>query len=515
MSQQSSASGREFPFPAGLTGVSLTDPEGRIRYCNAAFVNLSGLAAEDLIGQTHRLLRHPGMPQQAFADLWSTLKSGQPWSGIVKNRRPDGDHVWLRLNAIPVQEGQRTTGYLAVATQPSRESVAEAEAAYRQMLVEQGQGRLVLGLRAGDLQRLDGWGRLKRALSLGPLGRAGLIQTLAWLPALAAAQQFGLASGWTALAALGALGLSAWAARRQLYEPLQRVIADANRLAAGDLSFKVTVDGQGPILHLQLALRRVSANVRAVVMDTRNGVQHVRDAVAEIARGNLDLSARTESQAGSLEETAASVAQIQQTVQQTAETAVEGAQRADASALIAERSDAAVQAVVASVDQIAQSSRRIGDIIQVVEGVAFQTNILALNAAVEAARAGEAGRGFAVVAAEVRSLAQRTTTAAREIRSLVQASSETVQQGSERTSEARARMEEALGAVRELSQLLGSIRATASEQQSGIGQISQAIGQIDGITQQNAAMVEEIAASAQALQAQVAEVSASVALFRL
>ncbi len=515
MHKNVSATGREAPFPAGHTLVSVTDPQGRIVYCNPAFVQLSGHPRESLLGATHALLRHPDMPRQAFEDLWRTLQAGQPWSGILKNRRADGDHVWIRLNATPMRQGERITGYLAVATEPSRESVTQSEPLYRRMLDEQQQGRRVHALAEGEILRVDLWGRLGRTLRPGLRGQLALLQGLALLPALGCAQAFGLLSLWTGITLLAGLGLGALAQQRLLIGPLVRVTDDANRLASGDLSYKVAVGAQEPILHLQLALRRLSANVRAVVMDTRAGIDEVQTAAHEIASGNLDLSARTESQAGSLEETAASVAQIQATVQQTADQAVQGATQADRTAELAERSDAAVHAVVDSVNQIAQASRRIADIIQVVEGVAFQTNILALNAAVEAARAGEAGRGFAVVAAEVRSLAQRTTTAAREIRTLINSSNECVDAGTGRTNEARGRMEEVLGAVQGLKTLLGEIRHAAQEQQGGIRQINDAVGHLDGITQQNAAMVEQIAAAAQSLQGQVDEVSGSMRLFRL
>ncbi|MBH9552037.1 methyl-accepting chemotaxis protein [Inhella gelatinilytica] len=506
-----SVTGREAPYPRGHTLVSVTNPEGRITYANAAFVQLSGHARNDLIGQTHAVLRHPDMPSQAFADLWHTLKSGKPWSGIVKNRRANGDHVWIRLNATPMREGERITGYLAVATEPSRESVQHAEPLYAQM--RQGVGHLALV--DGEILRTDALGRLGRLLRPGPVGRLLALQSLAFFPALSAAQTWGVLAWPTAVALLGGLGISTWLLQRRLLGPIAQVARDADRIAAGDLSYKVAVSADSPAFEIQLALRRVSANVRAVVMDTRAGIDQVQQAAQEIASGNLDLSARTESQAGSLAQTTASVEHIQARVHETATTAEAGAQRADQTALLAERSDHAVHAVVESVAQINQTSKRIADIIQVVEGVAFQTNILALNAAVEAARAGEAGRGFAVVAAEVRALAQRTTAAAREIRSHINASVECVEAGTSRTQDARDRMEEVLSAVRALKALLGDIRTAALEQEGGIGQIHSAVAQLDGITQQNTAMVEEIAASAQALQSQVDEVSGSLRLFRL
>jgi aerotaxis receptor len=252
-----------------------------------------------------------------------------------------------------------------------------------------------------------------------------------------------------------------------------------------------------------------------VVSDIRTEVGNLHGGAQEIAAGNLDMSNRTESQAHNLERTAGSMDTINQTVAETTRLAAEGAVLAENTAHVARRSQEAVQTVGHSMASIAESSRRIGDIIQVIEGVAFQTNILALNAAVEAARAGESGRGFAVVASEVRALAQRTTGAAREIRQLIEESRQRVDEGNQRTTDAQARMDEAMAAVDKVTAVLENIRQATSDQQSGIGEISEAVSHLERITQQNAAMVEELAASSQTLTSQVNQVHSTMQVFRL
>jgi aerotaxis receptor len=444
--------------------------------------------------------------------MWDTIQAGLPWTGLVKNRRKNGDHYWVQANATPMCDGGRITGYLSVRTQPQREAVEAAERLYATMREEARDGRRVHVLNRGQVERRDPIGRLRRALTPGLRGQ--LLGLQAGFAALMLAP-----SGWpsplTAVAALAGVAFSTWTVWRLTVRPLQAVVKEANRLASGDLANPVTTGALGLAGELQQALMQLSVNLRTVVSDTRTEVGNVGHASHEIAAGNHDLSSRTEAQASSLQQTAASLEQITGTVAQSADAAVRGAQMARETAAVAQRSHEAVQAVAQTMAGISDSSRRIGDIIHVIEGVAFQTNILALNAAVEAARAGDSGRGFAVVASEVRALAQRTSTAAREIRQLIAESAQRVATGSERSGEATERVQEALRAVASVSAVLEQISMAAGEQQSGISQINEAVTHLDSITQQNAAMVEELAAAAQSLQGQVDSVSNSMRLFRL
>ena len=506
---------REFAFSSDQTLVSVTDLKGRIVYCNAAFAAVSGYSRQELLGQPHNLVRHPDMPAEAFRDMWDTIASGQPWSAVVKNRRKDGDHYWVVANATPMKDGDRVTGYLSVRTAPSRAQVAEAESLYALMREQARSGRPCLALHRGLVRRLDLMGRLAQGLvraatAFGPEGMLHLA-ALAGSGLLVALCPWTLSVPASAALFLAAQGLGRRLARRGL----RNVADDALRLAAGDLSHAIATGRPGPLGELQLALAQMAVNLRTVIGDVRAEVEHVNGAVGEIAAGNQDLSARPESQAGSLQQTAASMEQINGTVQQSANSATQGAQLSAQAATVAERSHAQVLGVVQAMDGISESSRRIGAIIQVIEGVAFQTNILALNAAVEAARAGEAGRGFAVVATEVRTLAQRTAEAAREIRQLITESSERVDSGLRQTHEARERMDEALQAVSRVNAVLGEISTAAVEQQGGVSQVNEAVTHMDGITQQNAAMVEELAAAAGARRSQMQEVRDSLRLFRL
>jgi aerotaxis receptor len=503
-----------YSFPADQTLISVTDLKGRITYCNSNFAAVSGYSREELMGQPHNMVRHPDMPEEAFRDMWDTIEGGRPWSALVKNRRKNGDYYWVRANATPMRAGDRTVGYLSVRTKPLDEEVRQFEKLYATMQAEAAAGRLVHVLRRGVVQRKGLLGGAMRIFNPGLRGQlvclfalaaaAPLLTLLANLPVWAGA-----------LTALLAAALGGLAAIRIAVTPLKDVINTANLLASGDLTQFVAVNSCGEIAELQLAFAQLTVSVRTVVRDVRHEVANLLGGTQEIASGNQDLSSRTESQASSLEQTAATMDQISGTVRQTSQLAEEGANSARETSEVAKRSHEAVLTVVDTMQEIADSSKRIGDIIQVIEGVAFQTNILALNAAVEAARAGEQGRGFAVVAAEVRSLAQRTTTAAKEIRSLIEESSSRVELGSKRAADARLRMDEAMESVGKVGTFLDQINSASKEQSLGVGQINEAVSQMDSITQQNAAMVEELAAAASSLNSQVVQVHNSIRVFRL
>jgi aerotaxis receptor len=504
----------EYQFPADQTLVSVTDLKGRITYCNPAFISVSGFSAGELIGQAHNIVRHPDMPEEAFRDMWATIQARQPWTGLVKNRRKNGDYYWVQANATPMLDGNQITGFLSVRTVPSRDAIQSTEALYSQMNREAKSARKTLTLRSGQVIRNDVFGRLSRLFQPGPVAKLSLIQ------AVSAGLIVGL--DWlsmpvvvTLLAALCAGVVSVWASWSMAIKPLHSLVRDANNLAAGDLSHAVTRGGTGLIGQLQQALMQMSVNLRTVVSDVRQEIDQLSIAVAEIADGNQDLSERTESQASSLEQTAASMEEINGTVQQSAQAASRGSKLAQETTHVTTFSNDAVISVAQSMGSISQSSSKITEIIQLIEGIAFQTNILALNAAVEAARAGDQGRGFAVVASEVRALAQRTATAAKEIKQLIIESSERISAGEEQTGNAIERMRTVLDSVGKVSTVLDEISNASNEQTLGISQINEAIAQMDSITQQNAAMVEELAATAKSLQGQVEAVSSSMRLFRL
>ncbi|WP_260674968.1 methyl-accepting chemotaxis protein [Comamonas aquatica] len=324
------------------------------------------------------------------------------------------------------------------------------------------------------------------------------------------------ALGLAALAVVVVLGLllAVWLVR-QLTAPLARAVALSHAIAAGNLTQDVHDDRKDELGELLRSLSAMTQKLRSVVGEVRNGVDSVSSAASQIATGNQDLSARTEQTAANLEETAASIEELTATVTQSADTARQANQLASTAVQAAERGGEVVNQVVRSMEQINTSSRKIGDIIGVIDGIAFQTNILALNAAVEAARAGEQGRGFAVVAGEVRSLAGRSAEAAKEIKQLITASVDNVDTGSAQVAQAGESMQEIVASVRRVTDLIGEISASATEQRDGIGQVNQAVSNLDQMTQQNAALVEESSAAATSMNEQAQRLADVVAVFNV
>ena len=302
---------------------------------------------------------------------------------------------------------------------------------------------------------------------------------------------------------------------RSITRPLDRAVVLAEAISAGDLTQDIHDDRKDELGVLTRALSAMSARLRGVVSEVRQGVDSVSSASVEIANGNHDLSARTEQTASNLEETAASMEQLTATVSQSADTARQANQLAGTAAQAAARGGEVVGQVVTSMQQITDSSRKISDIIGTIDGIAFQTNILALNAAVEAARAGEQGRGFAVVASEVRSLAQRSAEAAKEIKTLISASVENVESGSAQVAQAGQSMQEIVASVQRVSDLIGEITASSTEQRDGIAQVNQAVTHLDQMTQQNAALVEESTAAAASMRDQAQHLAQVVSVFNV
>jgi methyl-accepting chemotaxis protein len=312
------------------------------------------------------------------------------------------------------------------------------------------------------------------------------------------------------------LGITcAWLLTSGITGPLRSAVAAARRVADGDLSGTIDVNSTDELGQLQQALKDMNANLLDIVGQVRTGTDAITTASSEIATGNLDLSSRTEQQASSLEETASSMEELTSTVKQNAENARQANHLSVAASEIAGKGGAVVSQVVDTMGSINQSSKKIVDIIGVIDGIAFQTNILALNAAVEAARAGEQGRGFAVVASEVRNLAQRSAAAAKEIKLLIDDSVGKVDAGSKLVGEAGSTMDQIVGSIRRVTDIMAEIMAASHEQGAGIEQINQAITQMDQVTQQNASLVEEAAAAAESMQDQARALTQVVSLFNL
>jgi len=321
-----------------------------------------------------------------------------------------------------------------------------------------------------------------------------------------------LAFGLSAL--LAGVGLSIWLSR-SITQPLSRAVEVAEAIARFDLTSRIEVRSQDETGRLLNSLASMQSALQSLVRGVRNSTDSISVASAEIATGNMDLSSRTEQTASSLQQAAASMMQLTGTVRQTADSAATANQLASSAAEVAQRGGSVVSQVVSTMEDISSSSKRIGDIIGTIDGIAFQTNILALNAAVEAARAGEQGRGFAVVASEVRSLAQRSAEAAREIKTLIGASVEKVDSGSRLVKDAGETMTEIVSSVQRVTDIIGEISAAAQEQRDGIDQINVAVGHLDQMTQQNAALVEEAASAAESLKDQSGRLAQEVTVFKV
>jgi methyl-accepting chemotaxis protein len=307
----------------------------------------------------------------------------------------------------------------------------------------------------------------------------------------------------------------AWVVTRSITGPIAQAVRVAETVAAGDLTSRIESSSKDETGQLLAALKKMNDSLLGIVSQVRNSSDSIATGSAQIATGNADLSQRTEEQASNLQQTAASMEELTVTVKQNADTARTANQLAGSASSAATEGGRVVGQVVATMEDISKSSQRISDIIGVIDGIAFQTNILALNAAVEAARAGEQGRGFAVVASEVRSLAQRSATAAKEIKDLIGESVEKVGRGTEQVSEAGKSMDQIVTSVKRVTDLIGEITNSSQEQSTGIGQIGDAVAQLDQVTQQNAALVEESAAAAESLKHQAAQLAQAVSVFKV
>ncbi|WP_404342476.1 methyl-accepting chemotaxis protein [Vreelandella venusta] len=660
---------REYVLDEETVLISRSDLKGNVTYANAAFVEVSGYSRDELLGAPHNLIRHPDMPEAAYADFWKTIQSGGTWQGTVKNRRKNGDHYWVNATVAPLRDGDRIVGYTSLRRKASDKQIALAERVYAEIR-EKGKARRY-GLHQGTLKRRGLGGiaarfqftSLKAKLTgmvvvavillglsgglglyglnasgerLETLNRAGLeavadlqlierhiglaveqlepavrnprrvdmevvsasltssTQTAqqlweeyrqtssasaesiesfntaltTWLDgANSAIEAVGQANGFAAFEALNSVVLPATTEIRELNSQLVdyeragavalmndarqgrqqmfiaqlvlmliglcvlvalsvfilksvfRSLAGARymtfQIAAGNLAARERRQSNDELGELLYSLDTMRFSLSSIVGDVENRVSVVTPAIQQIAAENEELASRTEQQASSLQQTASSMEEMTSTVQQNNDNARQATELAQQNATSTRDTRQQMEQLVERMQRIAKSAEKMTEMIGVIDGIAFQTNILALNASVEAARAGEHGRGFAVVASEVRMLASRSADAAQEIRKMIDSTTQEVSGGRSAVEQAEKAIENVVTQVSRVSELMASISTASSEQSSGIGQINAAIAEMDSVTQQNATKVQSIAASADNLALEAFELANVVDAFRL
>ncbi len=509
--------GEEYVLPPGEVIITRTDVQGRITYANQAFVDSSGFSLNDCMGQPQNIVRHPDMPAEAFADMWRTLRHGRPWTGVVKNRRKSGASYWVRANVTPMVEGGRTVGYMSVRVKPTAAEVSAAAALYRRM--QQPAGAQIRLHEGALVQR--GWRALADRVLRLPLipGIWLCMVSLALIPVLIAALAMGRpqpAVQW-ALAALGLLIAVVTGAylHRRVAIPLREATRAAVRVIGGEVAAEFPTSEDREVRCLMRTLSQMNAKLIGVLKDTRLSVDQVAQGATQITAANRELAHRTSNHAAGLEQSAASIEELTSTVKQNADNADHAHHVTRKASDVTSRGREVVQQMVLTMQDIAGSSRKIADILGLIDSIAFQTNLLALNAAVEAARAGDQGRGFAVVAQEVRALALRSAHASREIKDLITASLAKVDDGVRFASEAGGTMDEVVTAVHEVTNIMAEIMNASREQSAGIEQINLAVADMDRMTQEDAAMAERVISIAGALNVQSQRMREAVSAFDL
>ncbi|UYO73827.1 methyl-accepting chemotaxis protein [Halomonas qinghailakensis] len=660
---------REYTLDDEAVLISRSDLKGNVTYANAAFVEISGYTRDELMGAPHSLIRHPDMPEAAYADFWKTIQSGATWQGTVKNRRKNGDYYWVNATVAPLRDGDRIVGYTSVRRKTTASSIALAETVYKEMR-EKGKSRHYV-LAQGVLKRRGLGGILKsfQFTSLRAKLTGMVVTSLVLLGLAGGLGMYGLMVSGERLESLNRTGLEAVANLQRLERQVGQVVAllepavrnprrvdidavagsvdeyslsiqtlwdgyrtdsnasterqqafastlsawsasvittlnairDANgfaafeafndgvqptteqlregsselvsneranaqalvelaqqgrqkmliaqvvlvaiglllmvglssiilrsvlrsvegarhitfQIAAGNLAARERREGKDELGALLYSLDTMRFSLASIVGEVEHRVSVVTPAVQQIAAENEELASRTEQQASSLQQTASSMEEMTSTVQQNTESARQATELAMQNTSSTRDTREQMQQLVARMQRIAQSAEKMTEMISVIDGIAFQTNILALNASVEAARAGEHGRGFAVVASEVRNLASRSATAAQEIRKMIDSTTQEVSSGRGAVEQAERAIDDVMQQVSRVSELMESISTASSEQSSGIGQINSAIAEMDSVTQQNATKVQTIAASADNLALETFELANVVDAFRL
>ncbi|MCE8025790.1 methyl-accepting chemotaxis protein [Billgrantia aerodenitrificans] len=498
---------REYEIRDDQNLISRTDSKGRITYASSTFCEVSGYSREELIGSPHNLIRHPDMPEAAFENLWKTIEAGEVWSGLVKNRRKNGDFYWVHAHVVPIVENGQLQGYTSVRVKPAHGASAKAEAIYARLR----EGRM-RGVRL-DRGRLVSTRSLERMADLLPSGHGGvlLVMSLVASGVIAASDLI----GWPGrLAGAVAILTVAFMGKRRFDAAVGRVRHFAMQVAAGNLaaaSPPLRRDGMGEVIAALGIMQRSLVNIAGNIHSTLDVVERE---TLELERDNRSLAERAQQQSSSLQQTAASMEELTATVRQNAANTDQAEAEVGRMHEVVGRSEDEVQQLVESMRHITVSADKMTEAIEAIESLAFQTNLLALNASVEAARAGSHGRGFAVVAQEVRRLAESSTVSADRVRELIDRTQDDVKVGEERIAQLVANNRDVIKTVGGIDRLIREIAISSREQAIGLEQINQAVVEMDNATRESAERVSNSADLGELLTEQVGWLTVAISGLR-
>jgi aerotaxis receptor len=514
-------SGKEHPFPAGQTLISYTDPKGRITRANQSFIELSGFSKAELLGQPHNLVRHPDMPSEAYRDLWHTLKKNRPWSGIVKNRRKNGDHYWVRAYASPLAD---KSGYVSVRVAASREEIKSAEKLYVRMKCDQmislDEGRVINNAAFNKIfDWVNAWSISSRLWILAVSGAFGFLVAIT-------AGVYGFSHNTLAiLAILGTaiLLLQAKLVINKIQHGLDQSRNSAESIAMGDLSKTLPVSSKDELGELNASLSVMRNNLHELVANVREGINALDQTSGDVAssanstsRVSVMQSEEASGMAAAMEQLSVSIDQMNENAKDAHKVSKSSSEKAVEGGRIIHNAASEMESIAQSVKHVAQTINTMGEFSKQISGVANtireiadQTNLLALNAAIEAARAGEQGRGFAVVADEVRNLAERTANSTKEISGMIGKIQEGTRRAVTEIEISVARVSEGVVLARQAGDSVSNIREAAEQAVQAVKDITHSIEEQSGVAREIAQRIEKIAQGTEANSLSTAKTAAS------